>query len=128
MNIQNPQLLEQVIRLVARTGLFFAKADGQYSERERVFVQAFIDLLARQGDAAQARALVDDATSERISLDSLVHDTRQVLAQLPPDDADVVKLLLYAFINDVVKADGDTCEAEREAQRQWCAALANPQD
>ena len=65
-----------------------------------------------------------EATRECITLDSLVADTRSLLALLPPTHADMVKLMLYAFINDVVKADGDDCPTEKEALRQWCAALA----
>ena len=118
------QVMEQVIRLVARTGLYFAKADGNYTEREQAFINAYVEQLAMEGDAEQAQALVAEATRECITLDSLVADTRSLLALLPPTHADMVKLMLYAFINDVVKADGDDCPTEKEALRQWCAALA----
>lgn len=118
------QLMEQVIKLVARTGLFFAKADGDYSEREQAFIEAFIAQLAQDGSAEEARALVGDVADEHITLDQLVADTRQVLQQLPPNEADMVKLMLYAFITDMVAADGCNCTAEQEAMQQWRDALA----
>ncbi len=121
---QNNNIIEQVIKLVARTGLFFAKADGHYSEREQTFINAFIEQLALEGSADEARALVGDVEHETNTLDQLVADTRAVLDTLPPDQADTVLLMLYAFVTDVVDADGDDCPAEREALAQWRQALA----
>ena len=125
---ENTNLIEQVIKLVARTGLFFAKADGQYSEREQAFINEYIAQLAKDGSPDEVRALLGDVEHEHITLEGLVADTRAVLEQIPVNDADMVTLMLYAFINDVVKTDGEDCPAEKEALRQWCAALAKKEN
>ncbi len=114
----------QAIQLVARTGLYFAKADGHYSEREHAFIDAFVAQLALEGSADEARTLVGAVEQETITLDQLLADTRALLGQLPPDQADTVLLMLYAFATDVVNADGDSHPAEREALAQWRQALA----
>ncbi len=121
---ENVNLIEQVIKLVARTGLFFAKADGDYTEREQAFINEYVNQLARDGSPDEVRALLGDVEHEPVTLDQLIADTQALLAQLPVADGQMVSLMLYAFINDVVKADGDDCPAEKEALRQWCAALA----
>ena len=121
---ENVNLIEQVIKLVARTGLFFAKADGDYTEREQAFINEYVNQLARDGSPDEVRSLLGDVEHEPVTLDQLIADTQALLAQLPVADGQMVSLMLYAFINDVVKADGDDCPAEKEALRQWCAALA----
>ena len=35
--------LENVVRLMAKTGLFFANCDGQYAQPEKDFIEGFID-------------------------------------------------------------------------------------
>ncbi len=121
---QNNNIIEQTIKLVARTGLFFAKADGHYSEREHAFIDAFVAQLALEGSPDEARALVADVEHEAITLHQLVADTRALLGTLPPDQADTVLLMLYAFATDVVNADGTHSPAERQALTQWRQALA----
>ena len=104
---ENVNLIEQVIKLVARTGLFFAKADGDYTEREQAFINEYVNQLARDGSPDEVRALLGDVEHEPVTLDQLIADTQALLAQLPVADGQMVSLMLYAFINDVVKADGD---------------------
>ena len=45
----NTKPIEKVIWLVAKTGLFFAHADGRYDVREKNFIEGFIDKLAAIG-------------------------------------------------------------------------------
>lgn len=122
--MENVNTLEQVIRLVAKTGLFFARVDGEYSDRERAFIQAYIDQLVQAGGTLEeVKAIIGDIERKSITLDEVLADTREVLDQLSPNDARIVKLMLYSYINDVVKADGDDCAAEKAAFEAWNAAL-----
>ena len=123
--MENVNALELVIKLVAKTGLFFAKVDGNYSERERAFINAYIEqLMAQGGTQEEVREIIGDVENRNISFDEVMTDTRQLLKALSPAEANLVKMALYAFINDIVKADGDDCPAEKEAFVKWNKALA----
>ena len=122
--MENENTLELVIKLVAKTGLFFAKVDGNYSMRERAFMKSYIDQLVQSGGTEdEVRTLLGDIERRSITLDEVVADTRELLSQLSENDARIVKLMLYSYINDVVKADGDDCPAEKEAFVAWSKAL-----
>lgn len=122
--MDNTNALELVIKLVAKTGLFFAKVDGEYSDRERAFINTYIEQLVNQGGTEEeVRQIIGDIEHQNITLDEVVADTKQLLSGLRPGEADVVKLTLYSFINDIVKADGDDCPAEKEAFKAWNEAL-----
>lgn len=122
--MENVNTLEDVIKLVAKTGLFFAKVDGHYSEREREFLKSYTAQLVNAGGTEEeVRRILGDMEQQNITLDEVVADTRQVLAQLTPNDARIVRLMLYSYINDVVTADGDDCAAEKAAFVAWNKAL-----
>ncbi|MBO7609916.1 MAG: TerB family tellurite resistance protein [Muribaculaceae bacterium] len=122
--MEDIRTLEKVIRLVAKTGLFFAKVDGEYSDRERAFLQAYIDQLVNAGGTPEeVQALIGNIEEQNITLDNVVADTREVLQCLPDNDARIVKITLYSYISDIVAADGDDCPAEKAAFEAWCEAL-----
>lgn len=123
--MENVNALELIIKLVAKTGLFFAKVDGNYSDRERAFINAYIEqLMAQGGTREEVRELIGDVEERNITFEEVMADTHQLLGLLPPTDASMVKMALFAFINDIVKADGDDCLAEKEAFKKWNSALA----
>ncbi|MBO4871439.1 MAG: hypothetical protein J5565_05600 [Muribaculaceae bacterium] len=122
--MENVNVLEQVIRLVAKTGLYFAKVDGDYSEREKAFIQVYMEQLEQAGGTKEeVEAIIGDIEHRNITLEEVVGDTRQVLETMTPREAGIVKLTLCSFIDDIVKADGEDCKAEQEAFEAWKAAL-----
>lgn len=122
--MENLKTLEQVIRLVAKTGLFFAKVDGDYTEREQAFMQAYIDQLVQAGGTpAEVEELIGNIENEPITLEGVIADTHALLESLPPNDARIVKIMLFSYISDIVAADGDNCPAEKAAFDAWNQSL-----
>ncbi len=122
--MENTNALEMIIKLVAETGLFFAKVDGNYSERERAFFNAYIDQLVQQGGTRdEVMALIGDVEQRNITLEEVLDHTKALLARLSPDEGRVVKLTLRSFITDIIDADGEDCQAEKDAFKAWEEAL-----
>ena len=58
---------------MAKTGLFFASADGDYSDKEKNFIEGFISGIENIGDIDdELKAKVNDATSHTYTLDEIV--------------------------------------------------------
>ena len=122
--MENLKTLEQVVKLVAKTGLFFAKVDGEYTEREQAFMQAYIDQLVQAGGTTEeVEALIGNLEQETITLDEVIADTHALLNSLPPNDARIVKIMLFSYVSDIVAADGDDCPAEKAAFETWNQSL-----
>ena len=122
--MENLKTLEQVIKLVAKTGLFFAKVDGEYTEREQAFMQAYIDKLVEAGGTPEeVQAIIGDMENQPITLDEVIADTHALLNSLPPNDARIVKIMLFSYVSDIVAADGEDCPAEKAAFDAWNQSL-----
>lgn len=122
--MENLKTLEQVIKLVAKTGLFFAKVDGDYTEREQAFMQAYIDQLVQAGGTPEeVDELIGHLEQETITLEDVIADTHALIGSLPPNDARIVKIMLFSYISDIVAADGDDCPAEKAAFEAWNQSL-----
>ena len=122
--MESVNTLELVIKLVAKTGLFFAKVDGNYSEREKSFLQAYIDQLVSTGGTEQeVREMIGDFDQQVITLEEVVADTREILHRLPAAQARIVKLMLYSYISDIIEIDGEQCSDEKTAFHAWEEAI-----
>lgn len=116
--------IEKVIRLLTKAGLFFAKADGAYDQREKDFIQKFTAKLAEAGgDAAEAQRMVNDYYSTSITLDEVIADTKDLLDDFDADDSAAISLMLTGFIEQVINADGVESKPERELYDKWLQAI-----
>lgn len=116
-------LIERTVRLTAKTGLFFACADGEYSAKEQAFIEAFIENLAKEEDPGRINALLDDVLASTYTLDEIADETNGLLAEFDPNSADLVRRMLKAFALDVIEADGRQADAEAEAFERWAQAI-----
>ena len=122
---QNLQTIEQTIRLVAKTGLFFASLDGDYSQGERNFIDNYKNRLAQVGPVSDVQQTFDTIWDHPITLQEVINDTRTLLDQLPtPGDKQAVVATLAHYIQQVIWADGNEHPAERDAAIAWLNALA----
>ena len=94
--------LINTITLMAKTGLFFASADGDYSDKEKNFI---------------------DATSHTYTLDEIVKETQQLLEGFSPDEQSAIKKSLKAFVNKVIDADCTRKGVEQENYLAWKKAI-----
>ncbi|MBQ7691957.1 MAG: TerB family tellurite resistance protein [Muribaculaceae bacterium] len=122
---QNFQAIEQTIRLVAKTGLFFASLDGDYSQGERNFIDNYKNRLAQVGPVSDVQQTFDTIWDHPITLQEVINDTRALLDLLPTaGDKQAVVATLAHYIQQVIWADGNEHPAERDAAIAWLNALA----
>ncbi len=116
--------IEKVIRLLTKAGLFFAKADGAYDQRETDFINNFTAKLAEAGgDAAEAKRMVSEYSSHAISLEEVIADTKDLLDDFDANESATISLMLTGFIEQVINADGVESKPERELYDKWLQAI-----
>ncbi len=98
--------LINTITLMAKTGLFFASADGDYSDKEKNFIEGFISGIENIG-----------------TLDEIVKETQQLLEGFSPDEQSAIKKSLKAFVNKVIDADCERKSTEQENYLAWKKAI-----
>ena len=122
---QNTQAIELVVKLVAKTGLFFSCVDGEYADSERQFIENYLSQLSKVGPIDEVEEMLRNALHNHFTLDEVVADTKALLAQFDrPGDRQMVIMSLYQFIDKVIKADGVENPDERQALIDWAKALA----
>ena len=116
--------IEIIVKLAAKTGLFFACVDGEYDASEEQFIHTYVDKLSQVGDVSEVRDMLEHATDQPITLEEVIDETRQLLNSLStPADRQAVVWALYRFINKVVLVDGVVHPRESEAFEKWINAL-----
>lgn len=123
MKIMNTKPIEKVIWLVAKTGLFFAHADGRYDVREKNFIEGFIDKLAAIGPVDDVKAELESSLQKHYKLEDIVNDTKDLLSGFNPAEQSVIKLTLSQFVTNVINADCVENKAESILFEEWKKAL-----
>ncbi len=117
--------IEKTIKLLAKVGLFFAKADGKYTDKEENFIAKFIDRLAGDGDdRKEAEALLEGYLDKTFTLDEIIADTKDLLSGFNETEQGVITLMLNGFIDQVIEADGKESAAELKNYEAWQKAIA----
>ena len=112
------------MKLMAKTGLFFASVDGEYSQSERIFIENYINSLSQVGPVDEVKDMLENALNTRFTLEEIIADTRQLLGYFPEvEDKKAIVLSMYNFIQQVIQADGVEHPAEKDALLQWANAL-----
>jgi len=115
--------IEKVIWLVAKTGLFFAHADGKYDMRERNFIEGFIDKLAAIGPVDEVKARLESSLHQNYRLEDIVKETKDLLGHFTPVEQDAIKASLMQFVSNVIEADYVENKAETALFEEWKKAL-----
>ena len=118
------EAIEKIIKLMAKAGLFFARADGQYDVREKSFIANFIDKLSAVGPADEVEALLAGALDKQYSLDEVIADTKDLLDDFNPTERGAILLMIDGFIEQVISADGKKTSDEIENFTAWQKAVA----
>ena len=118
------QSSELVGKLMAKTGLFFASVDGEYSQSERIFIENYINSLSQVGPIDEVKDMLQNSLNMRFTLDEIIADTRQLLGYFnEPEDKKAIVMSMYNFIQQVILADGVEHPAEKDALLKWANAL-----
>ena len=109
-----------VVKLMAKTGLFFANCDGKYDQRERDFIESYTASIEQVGDIDPAlKQSLKDSLNEQYTFDQIVNDTKALTEGFNQDERKVILLTIDQFIRNVVKLDGELCEKEKANYESW---------
>ncbi len=113
-----------VVKLMAKTGLFFAHADGSYQRAEKRYIDNFVSGLNQIGDLDDAlRNEVTDTLHHTYTFEEIVADTKALVADFSDKERGAILRSIKGFINKVIRADSKVDSAERVAYEQWKAAF-----
>lgn len=115
--------IEKVIWLVAKTGLFFAHADGNYDVREKSFIEGFVNKLAAIGPVDDIKAKLEGSLDKNYKLEDIVSETKDLLGYFNPVEQSAIKATLTQFVNNVISADYVENKAETALFEKWKKAL-----
>ena len=110
----------ELIKIVAETGIFFAKCDESFDESERVYIDHYLDKLILNGSITQKQKteLLTNINSD-ITLSELVSKTNSLIIRTPAEERiPLIKTLSY-FINGVIMADGVIHPKETKYYTEW---------
>ena len=117
------EAISKVIMLAAKTGLFFAKADGNYNVAEKQFIESFIDKLAAIGPVDEVKDSLEGLLQRPLTPDEIEADTDSLLNEFNGLERMLVRATLTQFVQRVIAADGQKHEKEVELFEAWQKAI-----
>ncbi len=108
------------IKLMAKTGLFFAHCDGDYTDRERDFVEGFLAGIEQIGSIDdEVKKAVLDSVNHTYTLDEVLEETKQLVAGFNDDERTAILAVIDGFIKKVMRVDNKVESAEKKAYVAW---------
>jgi len=108
------------IKLMAKTGLFFAHCDGEYTDRERQFVEGFVSGIEQIGSIDESvKQEVLDSVNHTYTLEEVLAETKELVAKFNDDERKAILATLDGFIKKVMRVDNEIETAEKKAYVAW---------
>ena len=101
--------VQQMQVLCAKIGVFFANCDGVYETREQEFIENFVVNL-EQGEgglAIEIKQIILGSVNEKVSLDTIIQMTRDLLDGFNEVEQTEIKKVLAEFIVKLIEVDGE---------------------
>lgn len=101
--------IQQMQVLCAKIGVFFANCDGVYETREQEFIENFVANL-EQGEgglAIEIKQIILGSVNEKVSLDTIIQMTRDLLDGFNEVEQAEIKKVLAEFIVKLIEVDGE---------------------
>ncbi|MBO4658095.1 MAG: hypothetical protein J5637_00575 [Prevotella sp.] len=112
------------IKLMAKAGLFFAHCDGNFADRERDFLESFVENIETVGNISdELKAEVKDSLNHTYNLDDIVKETLQLVEGFNDDERKAILVTTSLFINKVIMADQQAGSKELENFDLWQKAV-----
>ncbi len=114
------------IKLMAKAGLFFANCDGNFSQRERDFIEAFLQNIQEVGDIEdELKNDINDSLNHTYTIEGIIEDTKQLVDGFNEDERKAILFTMAAFIEKVIAADGNLECKEQDYFLQWRDAVVS---
>ena len=111
-------------KLVAKLGVYFGAADGNYDDKERAFVNLFIGFLKTQsGMTEDVENIIRETTNEKYKLEDLVAETNDALKHLTAEERKGTIDSINSFIETIIGIDGKKCTNEEIEFNHWKEAV-----
>ena len=116
--------LISTIKLLAKSGLFFANCDGEVSDRERKYINTFLGNILEVGDIDdELKNEVEDSLNHTYTLEGIIDETKQLVDGFNEDERKAILFMLNHFIHKVVSADERVDSRERDNYAKWQQAF-----
>lgn len=116
--------LVNTIKLMAKSGLFFANCDGQVSIHERDFIHNFLRSILEVGEIDETLKLdVVDTLNHTYTLDEIIRETKELVDGFNDDERKAILVTMSGFIQKVISSDGRFDPTEHGNYTQWKTAL-----
>lgn len=111
-------------QLVAKMGVFFGSVDGDYSDKEKAFVNLFVGMLKAQFNINESdEKILTSATEQSYKLQDIIEETQNAVKDMSADEKSKTFASLENFINIIIGVDGEICEEEKAAFAEWKKAF-----
>lgn len=119
--------MEQKVRfatLMAKLGVHFGAADGNYDDKERAFVNLFIGLLKMQGALdLDVENVIREASTKKYSLNELVAECNEILNGVAAEEHSETIQNMCKFVETIIEIDGRTTSEEKKEYVEWKKAI-----
>lgn len=108
------------VKLAAEIGLFFAKVDNDYDEKEKEFIINYINSLKQSTPlASEEEAEIKKISEHHFTLAEVIADTKDLLNEYKDEEHYPLLNSLSVMINQVINADGIVTKEEADAFAMW---------
>ncbi|MBR6962553.1 MAG: AAA family ATPase [Prevotella sp.] len=110
----------KLICLVSEMGSFFGKCDGAYDDSEKVFVDNYLNTLAKKHAVPQNDLIIiKQLVNENETIDDLIYKTNSFADSLNAEEQLPLKRTLSYFIYHLIRADGVLHPNEIKYYKEW---------
>lgn len=108
------------VKLAAEIGLYFAKVDNDYDEREKEFLVGYIKELEKSNPLSEEeKSLISEMSEHHFTLNEVIQDTKDLLEEYREEDRNPLLNTISVLINQVINADGKVTTEEADSFTLW---------
>jgi hypothetical protein len=105
---------KELAALVAKTGVFFAQCDNDFSIEENQVIESYLKNIDKMGVSG-----LDKSCAKGLTIDKIIEETNAYSAGLKAEELTIFKKKMLGFIELVIMADGKRDPAEIENFKKY---------
>ena len=117
------------VRLMTKTGRFFANCDGNYDIKERQLINGFAKSVNILSDLKKIQQdSVEDAANQDCTLDELIQETEELLSQYNAEERQRLLEVYNQYVRMTIEIDNRITREEVSSYKEWCQRLGIKND